>query len=116
MIGHSNLLLLRIFFNMKHSFDRNVIEGAFGLLEEQWTILKGQSYYLIKIQCRIILACYLLHNLIRREMHVDPLEHVVLRDSDSDNEDEDMNGDCYTHIETSKCLDRLEGQLGKRNV
>ncbi|KAK3219194.1 hypothetical protein Dsin_013164 [Dipteronia sinensis] len=89
------------FFNMKHSSARNVIERAFGLLKGRCAILRGRSYYPVKIQCRIILACCLLHNLIRREMPVDPLERAILEDSDSDNEDADMNSDFYTHIETS---------------
>ncbi|KAL5553402.1 hypothetical protein UlMin_040803 [Ulmus minor] len=85
------------FFNLKHSSARNIVERAFGLLKGRWAIFRGRSYYLIKIQCRIILACCLLHNLIRSEMALDPLEHTALEDNDIDSEDED----CYTHIKTS---------------
>ncbi|KAL0556335.1 hypothetical protein IC582_004848 [Cucumis melo] len=56
------------FFNMKHSSARNVIERAFGVLKGRWAILQGKSYYPIEVQCRTILACCLLHNLINREM------------------------------------------------
>ncbi|KAK3193524.1 hypothetical protein Dsin_024834 [Dipteronia sinensis] len=101
------------FFNMKHSSARNVIERAFGLLKGRWTILRGRSYYPVKIQCRIILACCLLHNLIRREMPVNPLEHTILEDSDSDNEDEDMNSDFYTHIETSNAWTTWRDNLAR---
>ncbi|CAL5406043.1 unnamed protein product [Camellia sinensis] len=62
------------FFNMKHSAARNVIERCFGLLKIRWAILRTASYYPIKTQGRIITACCLLHNLIRREMPVDPFE------------------------------------------
>ncbi|KAL4014211.1 hypothetical protein IC575_026408 [Cucumis melo] len=55
------------YFNMKHSA-RNVIERAFGVLKGRWAILRGKSYYLLQVQCRTILACALLHNLINREM------------------------------------------------
>ncbi|KAA0062787.1 retrotransposon protein [Cucumis melo var. makuwa] len=55
------------YFNMKHSSTRNVIEHAFGVLKGRWTILHGKSYTL-QVQCRTILACALLHNLINREM------------------------------------------------
>ncbi|KAA0062275.1 putative nuclease HARBI1 [Cucumis melo var. makuwa] len=55
-------------FNMKHSYTHNVIERAFGVLKGQWTILQGKSYYLVEVQCRTILACCFLHNLINRKM------------------------------------------------
>ena len=53
---------------MKHSSARNVIERAFGLLKGRWAILRGKSYYPVDVQCRTIMACCLLHNLINREM------------------------------------------------
>ncbi|CAL5325160.1 unnamed protein product [Camellia sinensis] len=62
------------FFNMKHSAARNRIERCFGLLKLRWEILRTYSYFPIKTQCRIITACCLLHNLIKREMPMDPLE------------------------------------------
>ncbi|CAL5441922.1 unnamed protein product [Camellia sinensis] len=62
------------FFNMKHSTARNIIERCFGLLKLRWAILRTYSYFPIKTQCRIITACCLLHNLIKREMPMDPLE------------------------------------------
>ena len=96
MIRHSHLILLRNFFNMKHSSARNIVDRAFGLLKGRCAILRGRLYYPVKIQHRIILVCCLLHNLIRSEMVLDPLEHT-LEDNDVDSEDED----CYTHIETS---------------
>ncbi|XP_062103795.1 uncharacterized protein LOC133814908 [Humulus lupulus] len=77
---------------------RNVVERAFGLLKGRWAILRGRSYYPVKIQCRIILACCLLHNLIRREMPIDPLEQAI-GESEEDNcdEDESVGNDHYTH-------------------
>ena len=53
---------------MKYSSTRNVIKRAFGLLKGRWAILRGKSYYLVDVQCRTIMVCYLLHNLINREM------------------------------------------------
>ncbi|TYK06174.1 retrotransposon protein [Cucumis melo var. makuwa] len=47
---------------------RNVIERAFGVLKGRWAILRGKSYYPLQVQCRTILACALLYNLINREM------------------------------------------------
>ncbi|KAL0543815.1 hypothetical protein IC582_018920 [Cucumis melo] len=67
--GESNApTTAREFFNMKHSSARNVIERAFGLLKGRWAILRGKSYYPVDVQCRTIMACCLLHNLINREM------------------------------------------------
>ncbi|XP_060960906.1 protein ANTAGONIST OF LIKE HETEROCHROMATIN PROTEIN 1-like [Cannabis sativa] len=62
------------FFNMKHSSARNIIERCFGLLKIRWAILRSPSFYPIKTQCRIMTACCLLHNFIRREMSYDPME------------------------------------------
>ena len=56
------------FFNMKHSSTHNIIERAFGVLKGRWAILREKSYYPVKVQCRTILTCCLLHNLINREM------------------------------------------------
>ncbi|KAL0539885.1 hypothetical protein IC582_024106 [Cucumis melo] len=58
----------REFFNMKHSSIRNIIERAFGLLKGRWKIFRGKSYYPVDVQCRTIMACCLVHNLINREM------------------------------------------------
>lgn len=61
-------------FNMRHSRARNVIERSFGLLKGRWGILRSASFYPIKVQNRIILACCLVHNFIRDVMTIDPLE------------------------------------------
>ncbi|KAG6511314.1 hypothetical protein ZIOFF_029373 [Zingiber officinale] len=70
-------------FNWRHSQARNVIERAFGLLKKRWAILRSPSFYPLKTQNRIILACMLLHNFIRSEMPDDPIEEV--NDEDIDN-------------------------------
>ncbi|TYK17860.1 putative nuclease HARBI1 [Cucumis melo var. makuwa] len=55
-------------FNMRYSSIRNVIERTFRSLKGQWAILRGRSYCPVDIQCKIITACCLLHNLKHREM------------------------------------------------
>ncbi|XP_058189412.1 uncharacterized protein LOC131306999 [Rhododendron vialii] len=62
------------FFNMKHSKAQNVVERCFGVLKMRWGILRSYSFYPIRTQCRIVTACILLHNLIKRTMEVDPVE------------------------------------------
>ncbi|KAF7822206.1 protein ALP1-like [Senna tora] len=60
-------------FNMRHSAARNVIERCFGMLKNRWAILRSPSFYLVKTHNMIVIACCLLHNLIRRENVGDPL-------------------------------------------
>ncbi|KAL6180386.1 hypothetical protein ACLB2K_047049 [Fragaria x ananassa] len=64
------------YFNMKHASARNVIERCFGVLKGRWAILRS-PFYPVDTQTQIILACCLLHNLIRREMSQDPMEQQV---------------------------------------
>ncbi|XP_040362735.1 protein ALP1-like isoform X2 [Rosa chinensis] len=81
------------FFNMKHSSARNVIERCFGLLKMRWAILRSPSFFPVKTQCRIVIACCLLHNLIRREMAIDPLENQLnaIMDNEDDDDDDIIN-------------------------
>ncbi|KAI3445469.1 hypothetical protein Pfo_002134 [Paulownia fortunei] len=77
------------FFNMKHAKARNVIERAFGFA----------SYYPIKVQNRIIMACCLIHNFIRKEMPQDPLEHLIPDIMDNHVDD---NDDYIDNVEPSQ--------------
>ena len=65
------------FFNKRHAQAPNVIERYFGVLKMRWAILRSPSFFSIHTQYRIITACSLLHNLIRREMSSDPLESEI---------------------------------------
>ena len=64
----------REYFNMKHSGARNIIERCFGLLKGCWAILRSPSFYPVRTHNRVIIACCLLHNLVRRENDLDPLD------------------------------------------
>ena len=64
-------------FNMRHSAARNVIERCFGILKLRWAILRSTSYYPVNIQNRYIVACCLLHNLIRGDNVEDPLDEQL---------------------------------------
>ena len=86
-------------FNYKHSSARNVIERCFGFLKMRWAILRERPWYPVKTTCRIISACALLHNHIRREMTLDPLE-AELDDGYVDLESM-QNTDVIQYIETS---------------
>ncbi|KAC9255295.1 hypothetical protein E3N88_46124 [Mikania micrantha] len=76
------------YFNMKHSEARNVIERCFGVLKKRWAILRSPSFYPIRTQNKIILACCLMHNFIRREMTYDPLDDDEFIDTNNDADDE----------------------------
>ncbi|XP_050230424.1 protein ALP1-like [Mercurialis annua] len=88
------------YFNMKHSRARNVIERCFGVLKGKWSILRSCSYYPIKTQGRIILACCLLHNLIRRYMPTD-IEVLYEEEDIDDDDDSESEMECITTIQTS---------------
>ena len=87
------------YFNMKHAKARNVIERCFGLLKGRWKILASPSFFHITTQVRIILACCLLHNLIRKYMRFDPLESEQDEVDEIENEEQLENEDYLTHID-----------------
>ncbi|KAK0576518.1 hypothetical protein LWI29_018811 [Acer saccharum] len=66
------------YFNMKHSQARNIIERCFGLLKKRWAVLRSSSFYPIRFQGRMIIACALLHNFIRMHMDVDPEKYTPI--------------------------------------
>ncbi|XP_026384311.1 uncharacterized protein LOC113279880 [Papaver somniferum] len=54
-------------FNLRHASLRNAIELAIGILKRRFTILQLQPQYPFESQVKIVLACCILHNHIRRE-------------------------------------------------
>nr|XP_043639264.1 protein ALP1-like [Erigeron canadensis] len=60
-------------FNFIHSFVRNVIERAFGVLKARFRILKAIPNYPLRRQMLIQHACCALHNYIRMEDRADKL-------------------------------------------
>ncbi|CAH9128368.1 unnamed protein product [Cuscuta epithymum] len=79
----------REYFNMKLSQARNVIERGFGLLKNRWAILRSGSWYSIRVTCKIIMTCALLHNFIRREHDIDPMEDNDIEEEEDVDEEED---------------------------
>uniref|UniRef100_A0A0V0IE85 Putative ovule protein n=1 Tax=Solanum chacoense TaxID=4108 RepID=A0A0V0IE85_SOLCH len=78
-------------FNMKHARARNVIERAFGLLKGRWGILRSPLWYSVKVHNRIISACCLIHNFIRREMEADPLDVEMEFHMENQHEHDNIN-------------------------
>ncbi|XP_026396375.1 uncharacterized protein LOC113291008 [Papaver somniferum] len=54
-------------FNLRHASLQNAIERAIGILKRRFTILQLQPQYPFESQVKIVLACCILHNHIRRE-------------------------------------------------
>jgi len=71
------------YFNLCHARARNIVERAFGRLKGHWGILRPASYFPIKTQCRIIIACALLHNLILQKMSRDIFEYEESTEEDA---------------------------------
>ncbi|KAJ9535156.1 hypothetical protein OSB04_un001763 [Centaurea solstitialis] len=65
-------------FNMKHAQARNVIERCFGMLKKRWAVLRSPSFYPIKLQGRMVIACALLHNFTTMYMALDQEENTTL--------------------------------------
>ncbi|PWA57069.1 protein ALP1 [Artemisia annua] len=86
------------YFNMKYSKARNVIERCFRLLKGRWKILAFPSFFPITTQVRIILACCLLHNLIRKYMRVDPQELEQDEEDEIEHEEQLIEEACLSHI------------------
>ncbi|KAL0400187.1 UNVERIFIED_CONTAM: hypothetical protein Sradi_2362000 [Sesamum radiatum] len=85
-------------FNLRHALARNMIERIFRPLKRHWGTLRNPSYYPIRVQNQIIIACCLLHNFVRMEMPDDPLEPEVL---DVTNRSNDPGGDVISTLDTS---------------
>ncbi|GJX02662.1 ALP1-like protein isoform X1 [Tanacetum coccineum] len=81
------------YFNMKHSSARNVIERCFRVLKKRWAILRSPSFYPIRTQNKIILACCLLHNFIRKELTYDLFDNEETFDTNNDEDDEDLGSE-----------------------
>ncbi|KAH6822384.1 hypothetical protein C2S53_003849 [Perilla frutescens var. hirtella] len=90
------------YFNLKHAKARNVIERSFGLLKGRWTILRSTSFYPIKVQNRIIMACCLLHNFIHTDMPYDPLESTIPEDWTNNASHVQLDEDFIDQVESSQ--------------
>ncbi|XP_057529788.1 uncharacterized protein LOC130808327 [Amaranthus tricolor] len=103
------------YFNMKHSKARNVIERCFGLLKGRWGILRTPSFFPIRTHGRIVQACVLLHNLIRKHM---PTDYTMYWDSNSEEGESDDEGlhdevDLITQIATTDAWTAYRNNLAQ---
>ena len=101
------------YFNMKHSKARNVIERCFGLLKGRWSILRSPSYFPIRTQGRIVQACSLLHNLIRKYMSSD---YTIYEDEDAEGgaeNEEEEDVEFISTVETSDAWTNYRNTLAQ---
>ncbi|CAI0388501.1 unnamed protein product [Linum tenue] len=80
------------FYNMKHSSARNVIERIFGILKMRWAILRDSSWFAPREVARIVVACCIIHNFIKREQGADQFERTY--------QDEEPEHHPSTEVET----------------
>ncbi|XWS58829.1 hypothetical protein CRYUN_Cryun08bG0067500 [Craigia yunnanensis] len=99
------------YFNMKHSQVINCIKRCFGFLKARRTILREKSFYPVKIQCKIISACYFLRNFIRYEMPIDPIEESVGKVSSNQTMGEDEEENLIRHCETSNAWTEFRDKI-----
>ena len=99
------------YFNMKHSAARNVIERTFGIVKMRWAILRSHSFYPIRTQCRIVTACCLLENLIKREMEADPVEQQYDQDQANHLYDEIPQEEYIQTVETTNEWTQLRDNM-----
>ncbi|CAI0474184.1 unnamed protein product [Linum tenue] len=62
------------YYNMKHASARNVIERIFGILKMRWAILRDSSWFSPSDMARIVVACTIIHNFIKKERGADRFE------------------------------------------
>ncbi|XP_075499948.1 uncharacterized protein LOC142538521 [Primulina tabacum] len=98
----------REYFNFKHASTCNIIERAFGLLKKRWVVLRNPSFYGIKTHNQIIMAFILLHNFIRGEMAMDPLEDKFEETMENDEAGSEKTID---NVETSTYWDNWRENL-----
>ncbi|KAL1535062.1 hypothetical protein AAHA92_31162 [Salvia divinorum] len=101
----------RELFNLRHTRARNIIERAFAVLKMRWGVLRSATFYPIKIQIRMIMACFLLHNFIRGEMANDPLEQAMDGDSQNIVEEEEHEGEFIDQVEPTSAWNNMCDEL-----
>jgi len=83
-------------FNHSHAKLRNVIERAYGVLKARFPILKRMAPFPLEVQRDVVIACFVVHNFIRKEGLSDELFSVY----DQTNEQGDDGGDEADEIQS----------------
>ena len=92
-------------FNLQHAMLRNAVERIFGIFKHQFPILTKPVEYPAGVQCRVVIALAVIHNLIMQDgvHHYNdfPEPAGVQHDKSSnvdDSDEEDMLADREEHL------------------
>ena len=72
-------------YNLRHASYRNVVERIFGVMKRRWRIVREANSFSLVTNAKIISACAVLHNFIRKHDTDDNMEPWV------DEQDEDID-------------------------
>ncbi|XP_047940151.1 putative nuclease HARBI1 isoform X2 [Salvia hispanica] len=102
-------------FNLRHTKARNVIERSFAVLKMRWGILRSASFYPIEVQSGLIIACFLLHNFIRSQLAVNPVEAELDKEAEDadENKNEYVDGDHISSVEPSASWNNKRDDLAR---
>ncbi|XP_020082181.1 putative nuclease HARBI1 [Ananas comosus] len=87
----------RDLYNHRHAQLRNAVEKAFGILKKRFKVLRQATPYPYKVQCRIAMACCIIHNFIRRHQGNDKYFNMQMDEFSVDDDGID-DGIDLTHV------------------
>jgi DDE superfamily endonuclease len=64
-------------FNHRHAQLRNIVEKTFGVMKKKFKILEFMRPYDYKRQYKIVIACCILHNFIRKHIEVPTIMRAI---------------------------------------
>ena len=84
-------------FNHSHAKLRNVIERSYGVLKARFPILKRMAPFTLEVQRDVVIACFAVHNFIRKEGLSDELFSEYDQTNEQQNDDEDEAEEIQSH-------------------
>ncbi|KAG9446580.1 hypothetical protein H6P81_012708 [Aristolochia fimbriata] len=94
-------------FNLRHASLRNVIERIFGILKSRFVILQTPPPFSYPVQVKIVLACCILHNYLRKECPSDEFTIEEQSQQPFDFYEDEFDGDVESGTAQSQAEQRL---------
>ncbi|KAI3702249.1 hypothetical protein L6452_27979 [Arctium lappa] len=88
-------------FNHSHAKLRNVIERSYGVLKARFPILKRMVPFSLEVQRDVVIACFAVHNFIRKEGLSDELFSEYDQTNDQGDDDGDEAEEVQVHGSTA---------------